>query len=94
VDHINESLSYREAMDELQQIVARLRETENVDVDDLVKDVARAKELIDYCGGKIKRADTAIKTIVGELQASDTQIQSNVSAPASAGQSRDPRKPS
>jgi exodeoxyribonuclease VII small subunit len=67
------SLSYREAMAELQTIVTRLRDTEDVDVDDLVTDVARAKELIDFCGAKIKRADAAIKTIVGEIQVPDAQ---------------------
>ena len=67
------TLSYREAMTELQTIVTRLRETEDVDVDDLVTDVARAKELIDFCGEKIKRADAAIKNIVGEIQVADSQ---------------------
>jgi exodeoxyribonuclease VII small subunit len=62
-------LTYREAMGELQGIVDRLRDTEDIDVDDLVTDVSRAKELITFCGGKIKRADAAIKTIVQELQA-------------------------
>lgn len=66
---INDGLSYRDAMGELQKIVNRMRGTENVDVDELVKDVARAKQLIDYCDGKIKRADATIRTIVGELQA-------------------------
>jgi hypothetical protein len=56
---------------ELQKIVTGLRNTEDVDVDELVTDVARAKEPIDYCGGKIKRADVAIKAIVGELQAGE-----------------------
>ena len=74
-----ETLSYRDAMGELQKIVNRLRDTDNVDVDDLVKDVARAKELIDFCGGKIKKADAAIKTIVGQLQVADPQGPSNVS---------------
>jgi exodeoxyribonuclease VII small subunit len=67
----DETLSYRDAMGELQKIVTRLRNTEDVDVDELVTDVARAKELIDYCGGKIRRADVAIKAIVGELQAGE-----------------------
>jgi exodeoxyribonuclease VII small subunit len=64
--------TYREAMGELQNIVDRLRDTEDIDVDDLVTDVARAKELITFCGGKIKRADAAIQTIVQELQADGT----------------------
>jgi exodeoxyribonuclease VII small subunit len=61
-------MTYRQAMAELTGIVNRLRDSENVDVDELVMDVARAKELIDFCGGKIKKADTAIKGIVSELQ--------------------------
>lgn len=60
----DETPSYREAMGELQEIIDRLRNTE---------DVARAKELIDFCGGKIRRADAAIKTIVAELQAGQAQ---------------------
>ena len=60
--------NYRQAMTELTGIVKRLRDSENVDVDELVTDVARAKELIHFCDGKIKKADAAIKGIVSELQ--------------------------
>jgi exodeoxyribonuclease VII small subunit len=55
-------------MAELTGIVNRLRDSEDVDVDELVTDVANAKELIQFCGGKIKKADSAIKGIVSELQ--------------------------
>src|SRR5258708_28586590 len=61
-------ITYRQAMTELTGIVKRLRDSENVDVDELVTDVARAKELIQFCGGKIKKADAAIIGIVSELQ--------------------------
>jgi len=64
-------MTYRQAMTELTGIVNRLRDSENVDVDELVTDVARAKELIQFCGGKIKKADAAIKGIVSELQAAE-----------------------
>lgn len=60
-------LSYRNAMSELSQIMGRLKEAEDVDVDELVRDVARAKELIQFCDGKIRNADAEIKTIVSEL---------------------------
>ena len=63
--------TYREAMNELQEIVDRLRQTEDIDVDDLVKDVTRAKELIDFCGGKIQKAQVQIEKIVGELRESE-----------------------
>jgi exodeoxyribonuclease VII small subunit len=62
-------MAYRQAIAELTGIVNRLRDSENVDVDELVTDVARAKELIHFCNGKIKKADAAIKGIVSELQA-------------------------
>jgi exodeoxyribonuclease VII small subunit len=61
-------MTYRQAMAELTGIVNQLRDSENVDVDELVTDVARAKELIDFCGGKIKNADVAIKGIISGLQ--------------------------
>lgn len=70
---VDDPITYRDAMTELQEIVTRLRDTVDVDVDDLVKDVARAKKLIDFCGSKIKKADVAIKTIVADLRAEDIQ---------------------
>jgi exodeoxyribonuclease VII small subunit len=66
--------TYREAMAELKEIVERLKHGEDVDVDDLVRDVARAKELIDYCGAKVKKADAAIKGIVAELQVAERTV--------------------
>jgi hypothetical protein len=51
--------------------VERLRDGEDLDVDELVADVARAKELIDFCGAKVKKADATIKGIVGELQTAE-----------------------
>ena len=77
-------LSYRNAMEELQSIVQRLRESEDVDVDELVKDVARAKELIDFCNGKIKRAEAEIKTIVDELQTGDGRTSGEAAPPTRA----------
>lgn len=67
-------LTYRQAMGELKKVVERLRDGEDVDVDELVSDVARAKELIDFCGAKVKKADTAIKGIVSQLQNEDDGI--------------------
>ena len=64
-------MTYRQAMGELKTIVARLRDGEDVDVDELVADVARAKELIDFCGTKVKKADATIKGIVAELQTAE-----------------------
>lgn len=78
-------MTYRQAMGELKTIVDRLRDGEDVDVDELVVDVARAKELIDFCGAKVKKADAAIKGIVSELQ---TAQETTLVAAASGGVSR------
>jgi exodeoxyribonuclease VII small subunit len=64
-------MTYRQSMGELKTIVDRLRECEDVDVDELVTDVARAKELIEFCGAKVRKADAAIKGIVSELQVAE-----------------------
>ncbi len=69
-----DQLTYRQAMGELKAIVDRLRDGEDVDVDELVTDVARAKELIDFCGAKVKKADATIKGIVAELQNSEGSL--------------------
>ncbi len=56
---------------------------EDADVDELVEDVARGKVLTDFCGAKIRRADRAIKTIVGELQVGEPVArEATVAAPA------------
>jgi len=54
-------------MDELQTIVERLRRAENVDVDQLVQDVSRGKELIEICGGKIEKAKLQIHSVLKAL---------------------------
>jgi len=56
-------------MDELQRIVERLRKAENVDVDQLVQDVSRGKELIEFCGGKIEKAKLQIHSVLKTLTA-------------------------
>jgi hypothetical protein len=69
-------------MGELKRIVERLKSGEDVDVDDLVSDVAKAKELIDYCGAKVKKADAAIKGIVAELQTAELAVASPPKPPS------------
>jgi exodeoxyribonuclease VII small subunit len=60
--------TYREAMKELQEIVRKLRETQDLDVDELVADVTRARDLLDFCDGKIARADVVLQEIVAQLE--------------------------
>ena len=64
-------MTYRQAMGELKNHRGTSTGRKDVDVDELVVDVARAKELIDFCGAKVKKADAAIKGIVSELQTAE-----------------------
>jgi exodeoxyribonuclease VII small subunit len=67
------ALSYRNAMKELEGIVECLREpAEEIDVDDLFRDVTRAKELIEFCDAKIKYADVQIRDVLKEIRPKST----------------------
>jgi len=56
-------ISYNEAYDELQTILEDIKER-NVDVDKLAAKVKRARELINFCEGRIKKAEMEIEEIV------------------------------
>jgi len=56
-------ISYSEAYEELQNILEDIKER-NVDVDKLAAKVKRARELINLCEGRIKKAELEIEEIV------------------------------
>ena len=56
-------ISYNEAYEELQTILEDIKER-NVDVDKLAAKVKRARELINLCEERIKKAETEIEEIV------------------------------
>ena len=53
------NMKYEEALEELQQIMARLQE-EQVSIDDLSQQVKRAAELIAYCRNKLRETEEDI----------------------------------
>ncbi|WP_158542526.1 exodeoxyribonuclease VII small subunit [Lujinxingia litoralis] len=61
-----EALSYGQAMEELNQILAAI-EGDAVDLDELGERVARAAELIRVCRGKIEQTEFQVRTIIEEL---------------------------
>jgi exodeoxyribonuclease VII small subunit len=63
-----ERLTYLQASEELRQIVDGLQKAQDIDVDDLMAQVDRAKQLIDFCGAKIKRAEVHVSSVLDELQ--------------------------
>lgn len=56
----NKELSYSEAMAEIEKIVRAINENE-LDVDSLGRQVARATELIALCKAKLEKAQLEIK---------------------------------
>ena len=56
-------ISYNEAYEELQTILEDIKER-NVDVDKLAAKVKRARELINLCEERIKKAELEIEEIV------------------------------
>jgi exodeoxyribonuclease VII small subunit len=65
------SLSFREAMDELEGILQRI-EGEEIDIDRLAEELRRAAQLLDLCRGKIRKAEVEVTQIVQSLEDPET----------------------
>ncbi len=65
-----DTISYRDALDELDEILARLEQTD-VDVDHLADQVARASELIALCRSRINDARVRITDVTAGLDTGD-----------------------
>ena len=65
------SLSFREAMDELEGILERI-EGEEIDIDRLAEELRRAAQLLDLCRGKIRKAEVEVTQIVQSLEDPET----------------------
>ncbi len=65
-------LSFGEAVGEVEQILERL-EQEEIDIDDLGREVKRAVELIQVCREKLARTDREVRELVSDLQESDAE---------------------
>jgi exodeoxyribonuclease VII small subunit len=62
-----EAPSFRQAMEELEAILARI-EGEEIDVDRLAEELRRAAQLLEICRGKIRRAEVEVTQIVQSLE--------------------------
>ena len=60
-------ISYKEAYEEFQTILEDIKER-NVDVDKLAAKVKRARELINLCEERIKKAEMEIEEIIKSFQ--------------------------
>ena len=73
--------SFGAALDEVEAILARL-EREEVDVDDLAREVGRAVELIGLCRRKLAATELEVRGFVDALEADE--------APGEGGEAGDP----
>ena len=64
----NVKITYTEAKEELEKIVA-LIESDELDVDQLSTKVKRASELVAFCKQKLTETDTELQKILEELNA-------------------------
>lgn len=65
-----EDLSFGQAIEELEAILRRI-EGEEVDIDRLAAEVARAGELADVCRAKLRKAELQVTEVVQKLDPDD-----------------------
>ena len=60
-------LSYKEAINEIEDILENI-ESEEIDVDELSKNVKRVAELISICKKKLNTTDEEVQKIIDEME--------------------------
>lgn len=63
----NTPLTYKQAIEELEQIVQEI-EGGDLDLDDLLKKVDRATSLISYCKAKLKHSESQLNELMKKLE--------------------------
>jgi exodeoxyribonuclease VII small subunit len=63
----NLDLTYRQALEELRAIHARLK-ADDVDVDNLLSDVQRAAELLDFCQKRITAVGDQLEEVLESFE--------------------------
>jgi len=62
-----ENISYKQAVEELEQIVNEI-ESGELDLDELLKKVERSAVLILYCREKLKNSETKLNQVIKQLE--------------------------
>ena len=62
-----DEIGFSAAMQELEAILGRI-ESEQVDIDQLAEELARAAELLELCRGRIRKAEVEVSQIVQSLE--------------------------
>ena len=64
-------LSFSEAMEELESVLRRI-EGDEIDVDQLGRELGRAAQLLEVCRKKIRRAEVEVRQIVEQIEEDGT----------------------
>lgn len=59
--------TYKEALEELREIHARLR-SDNVDIDNLLEDVGRASELLAFCRERLTAVGERLEEVLTDFE--------------------------
>ncbi len=60
-------MKYEKALEELEAIAEKL-ESGECDIDELSKNLRRAKELVKLCNDKLRQADDEVRAVIGEAK--------------------------
>ncbi|MCF8374216.1 MAG: exodeoxyribonuclease VII small subunit [Bacteroidales bacterium] len=61
------NLNYKEAITEIEDILSKI-ENEELDVDELAKNVERVSELLKLCKDKLHKTEAEVEKILGEME--------------------------
>lgn len=61
------NISYKEAITEIEDILSKI-ENEELDVDELSKNVERVTDLLKMCKEKLHKTETEVEKILGEME--------------------------
>jgi exodeoxyribonuclease VII small subunit len=86
-------LSFSEAMEELESVHRRI-EGDEIDVDQLGRELGRAAQLLEVCRKKIRRAEVEVRQIVEQIEEDGTDSgAATPEAPEAESPSMEPASP-
>lgn len=72
-------LRFGEAIEELESILRRV-ESEEIDIDDLARELKNAAQLLELCRGKIRQAEIEVTQIVQALDEDEDETDEDAEA--------------
>ena len=94
-DNDSNDLTYQQAADRIEQTLKRIEGDQDVDIDELADQVETATELIQFCLGRLERAELRVQKVTEKLRqlserSAAASVSPDTSSPkASAGETED-----